>query len=79
MSVPLKESNMTGEPNHGPASGFCYSIEIKDSYLPPWIIASLCDYLDSGWSSYEARYYKIYAALAIKSGLISWLMLIFGN
>lgn len=69
MSVSLKESNMTGEPNQGSASGFCYSIEIRDSYLPPWIIANLCDYLKSGGSSYETSFVTEPTSTSLNVGL----------
>lgn len=55
VSVPL-EKKIAGELNHGSASGFCYSIEIKDSYLPPWIISSICNCLDSDENSYEISF-----------------------
>lgn len=54
VSVPL-EKKIPGELNQGSASGFCYSIEIKDSYLPPWIISSICNCLDSDENSYDIR------------------------
>lgn len=52
--VPL-EKKIPGELNQGSASGFCYSIEIKDSYLPPWIISSICNCLDSDETTYDIR------------------------
>ncbi|XP_017244417.1 uncharacterized protein LOC108216227 [Daucus carota subsp. sativus] len=55
VAVP-SEKKMPGELNQGAASGFCYSIEIKDSYLPPWIISSICDILDSEENSYESSF-----------------------
>ncbi|KAK3024428.1 hypothetical protein RJ639_044602 [Escallonia herrerae] len=53
---PSKESDTIGEPKQGSSPGFCFSIEIKDAYLPPWIICNACDALSSDGSSFEARY-----------------------
>ncbi|XP_074370732.1 uncharacterized protein LOC141711919 [Apium graveolens] len=55
VSVP-PEKKIPGELNQGSASGFCYSIEIKDSYLPPWIISSICNCLDSDENSYDISF-----------------------
>ncbi|KAK1404629.1 Protein downstream neighbor of Son [Heracleum sosnowskyi] len=55
VSVPL-EKKIPGELNQGLASGFCYSIEIKDSYLPPWIISSICNCLDSDENNYDISF-----------------------
>lgn len=47
----------TNKPNHGSASTSHYTIEIKDSYLPPWITSSVCDAIRSNNdTSFEARY-----------------------
>ncbi|XP_021776028.1 protein downstream neighbor of son homolog isoform X2 [Chenopodium quinoa] len=35
-------------------TGVCYSIEVKDAYLPPWIISSLCAVMGSEGRSFEA-------------------------
>ena len=39
-------------------SGFCSSVEIKDAYIPPWIISSICAVMGSEGKSFEARYGK---------------------
>ncbi|GMP98465.1 hypothetical protein CsSME_00046341 [Camellia sinensis var. sinensis] len=52
ISFPLKEFNMKDESS---SSGFCYSIEIKDAYLPPWVISSFCEAMCSEGMSFEAR------------------------
>lgn len=43
-----------GESIDGPKSGVCYSIEVKDPYLPPWIISAICSAMSSEGKSYEA-------------------------
>ena len=47
---------MQDEPHQGSSAGFFYSIEIKDAYLPPWVICSLCEAMSSQGISFEARY-----------------------
>jgi hypothetical protein len=42
------------------SAGLCYCIEIKDAYLPPWIICSIWEVLSSEGRSFEARYQKYY-------------------
>lgn len=37
------------------SAGLCSSVEIKDAYLPPWIICSLCAIMGSEGKSFEAR------------------------
>ena len=36
-------------------SGPCSSVEIKDAYIPPWIICSICAVVGSEGRSFEAR------------------------
>lgn len=45
-----------GEPMDGSTCGICYSIEIKDAYLPPWIVCSLCTAMCSDGMSFEASF-----------------------
>lgn len=57
IAFPDKESIMKeGEPQQGSSSGLCSSVEVKDAYLPPWVICSLCALLSSEGRSFEARY-----------------------
>lgn len=56
MPLPSKESSGSGESNLGHSPGICYSIEIKDRYLPPWIISNICYAVCSHGTSFEARY-----------------------
>lgn len=48
------------ETKKGSVSSVCYSIEIKDAYIPPWIISTVCDAMSSQGSSFEARYGKCF-------------------
>lgn len=59
--VPTSDKGSTvkdGESMDPLASGFCSSVEIKDAYLPPWIICSICAVMGSEGRSFEARYGK---------------------
>ncbi|PQM35824.1 uncharacterized protein Pyn_33507 [Prunus yedoensis var. nudiflora] len=38
------------------SAGLCSSVEIKDAYLPPWIICSLCAIMGSEGKSFEASF-----------------------
>ncbi|GAB2295778.1 hypothetical protein Dimus_029933 [Dionaea muscipula] len=40
----------------GSSGGICYSIEIKDVYITPWVIDSLCTAMGSEGRSYEASF-----------------------
>ncbi|XP_031129127.1 protein downstream neighbor of Son [Ipomoea triloba] len=56
MPLPSKESSGSGESNMGHSQGICYSIEIKDRYLPPWIISNTCYAVCSRGTSFEASF-----------------------
>ncbi|GMY14383.1 protein downstream neighbor of son homolog isoform X1 [Fagus crenata] len=45
-----------GECVQSSSGGLCYSIEIKDAYLPPWIICSICAVMGSEGRSFEASF-----------------------
>lgn len=40
------------------ARGICYSIEIKDTVLPPWIVCGICAAMSSDGRSFESTYVK---------------------
>ncbi|CAH9098910.1 unnamed protein product [Cuscuta epithymum] len=57
MSIPpSKNSARAGEPSPGHSPGICYSMEVKDRYLPPWIISSICYAVCSHGTSFEASF-----------------------
>jgi hypothetical protein len=58
IAAPSKGSSKDGESVKGSSAGLCYCIEIKDAYLPPWIMCSICDVMSSEGRSFEARYHK---------------------
>lgn len=55
MSFQLKDPNMDIEPN-GTSAGICNSVEIMDTYLPPWVISGICDVMRSKGGDFQARY-----------------------
>ncbi|CAL9053314.1 unnamed protein product [Musa banksii] len=38
------------------ARGICYSIEIKDTVLPPWIVCGICAAMSSDGRSFESTF-----------------------
>ncbi|OIW11398.1 hypothetical protein TanjilG_10716 [Lupinus angustifolius] len=44
------------EPAQGSPDGLCCSIEIKDAFLPPWIISGICALMGSEGRSFEASF-----------------------
>lgn len=65
VALPLKGSKMINEESGSIASGLFYSIEIKDAYIPPWIICSICATMGSQGRSFTARYDKVSLCLNI--------------
>ncbi|XP_059463104.1 uncharacterized protein LOC132191966 isoform X2 [Corylus avellana] len=49
-----KGSGKDGGSVKGSSAGLCYCIEIKDAYLPPWIICSIWEVMSSEGRSFEA-------------------------
>ncbi|GLT88392.1 hypothetical protein SLE2022_064190 [Rubroshorea leprosula] len=45
-----------GNSIQNPSTDVCYCIEIKDTYLPPWIISSVCAIMGSEGRSFEASF-----------------------
>ena len=54
----LKGSKMKDEAIESVSAGLSYSIEIKDAYIPPWIISSIWATMGSEGRSFEARHDK---------------------
>ncbi|KAK6944153.1 hypothetical protein RJ641_025255 [Dillenia turbinata] len=51
-----KGSNMKEGKLDEDLSAFCYSIEIKDAYLPPWIVSCMCAIMGFDGRSFEASF-----------------------
>ncbi|XP_076953734.1 uncharacterized protein LOC143627903 [Bidens hawaiensis] len=60
----------TIQPNHDSSSTSHYTIEIKDTYLPPWITSCVCDAIRSnGDSSFEASFVTEPISVGLNVGL----------
>ncbi|CAA0837787.1 Unknown protein [Striga hermonthica] len=55
LSSRLKDSNTDSEPKSS-GGGICYSVEIKDAYLPPWVISGICNAMRSNGGDFEASF-----------------------
>lgn len=68
MSVPSKDTIRAGEPSLRCSPGICYSIEIKDRYLPPWIISSICHTVCSHGTCFEASFVTEPSSIGLNVG-----------
>ncbi|XP_051152314.1 uncharacterized protein LOC127266192 [Andrographis paniculata] len=50
-------------------SGICYSVEIKDAYLPPWIISGICNAVCSKGSEFQASFATEPTSMGLNLGL----------
>ncbi|KAG0477092.1 hypothetical protein HPP92_013933 [Vanilla planifolia] len=50
------EADAKGEPLVSSAKPMCYSIEVKDTILPPWIICRLCAAMSSDGTTFESTF-----------------------
>ncbi|CAA0818777.1 Unknown protein [Striga hermonthica] len=55
LSSQLKDSNKDSEPKSSSA-GICYSVEIKDTYLPPWVISGICNAMKCNGGDFQASF-----------------------
>lgn len=54
-----------------PSCSICYSIEIRDAILPPWVICRICKVMGLDGRTFEARY-LVLAALVLSISSLSW-------
>ncbi|CAL0326692.1 unnamed protein product [Lupinus luteus] len=59
------------EPAQGSPDGLCCSIEIKDAFLPPWIISGICALMGSEGRSFEASFVTEPNSLGLNAALKS--------
>jgi hypothetical protein len=38
------------------SGNICYSMEIKDTILPPWVVSGICSAMSLGASNFDSRY-----------------------
>ncbi|OMO95037.1 Donson [Corchorus capsularis] len=51
------------------SNGLCYCLEIKDSYIPPWIISNICALMASEGRSFEASFTTELASVGLNTAL----------
>ncbi|XP_057778359.1 uncharacterized protein LOC130997117 [Salvia miltiorrhiza] len=69
MSSQQKDSNMYSEPMKSSSSGICYSIEIRDAYIPPWVISGVCDAMRSNGGDFQASFVTESTSIGLNVGL----------
>ncbi|KAK6131621.1 hypothetical protein DH2020_034635 [Rehmannia glutinosa] len=68
MSSQLKDSSMDSEPKSSSA-GICYSVEIRDAYLPPWVICGICDAMRSNGGDFQVSFVTESTSIGLNVGL----------
>ncbi|PIN20246.1 hypothetical protein CDL12_07067 [Handroanthus impetiginosus] len=68
VSSQLKDSNMDGEPRSS-AAGICYSVEIRDSCIPPWAICGICNAMRSNGGDFQASFVTESTSIGLNVGL----------
>ncbi|XVF07479.1 hypothetical protein REPUB_Repub06bG0142700 [Reevesia pubescens] len=51
------------------SAGLCYSVEIKDSHIPPWIICNICSLMASEGRSFEASFTTEHTSVGLNIAL----------
>ncbi|TYH21805.1 hypothetical protein ES288_A04G075500v1 [Gossypium darwinii] len=51
------------------SAGLCYSVEIKDSHIPPWIICKICALMASKGQSFEASFTTEHTSVGLNTAL----------
>lgn len=69
ISFSVNECNIEDACNTGSSAGFYNSIEIKDSYLPPWVISNVCQAMHSKGMSFEASFVTESTSTGLNVGL----------
>ncbi|XP_038977709.1 protein downstream neighbor of Son-like isoform X4 [Phoenix dactylifera] len=74
MVVPSSSASDTEDAEAIPglsAAGFCYSLEIKDTVIPPWIVSGLCSAMSSDFRSFESTFTNEPASVGLNAALDS--------
>ncbi|KAI3443343.1 hypothetical protein Pfo_000008 [Paulownia fortunei] len=69
LSSQLKDSNMDSEPERSSSAGICYSVEIRDAYLPPWVICGICNAMRSNGGDFQASFVTESRSIGLNVGL----------
>ncbi|KAL3628163.1 hypothetical protein CASFOL_027209 [Castilleja foliolosa] len=68
LSSKLKDSSMDSEPKISSA-GICYSVEVQDAYLPPWVISGICNVMRSNDGDFQVSFSTEPTAIGLNVGL----------
>ncbi|XP_075475192.1 uncharacterized protein LOC142505934 [Primulina tabacum] len=69
ISLQQKESDMNSAPYSDSLSGICYSIDIMDVYLPPWVICGICNAIRSNGVDFQASFVTKSTSIGLNIGL----------
>ncbi|XP_073284129.1 uncharacterized protein [Primulina huaijiensis] len=69
ISLQQKESDMNTAPYSDSLSGICYSIDITDVYLPPWVICGICNAIRSNGVDFQASFVTESTSIGLNIGL----------
>ncbi|XP_039068305.1 uncharacterized protein LOC120214486 [Hibiscus syriacus] len=58
-----------GHPMPISSAGLCFSVEIKDSHIPPWIISNICSLMASKGQSFEASFTTEHTSVGLNVAL----------
>ncbi|KAL1549247.1 protein downstream neighbor of Son-like [Salvia divinorum] len=65
----VKDYNMYSESMRSSSPGICYSIEIRDAYIPPWVISGVCNTMCSNGGDFQASFVTESTSIALNVGL----------
>ncbi|KAL3642771.1 hypothetical protein CASFOL_013586 [Castilleja foliolosa] len=68
LSSQLKDSSMDSEPKSS-SSGVCHIVEIKDAYLPPWVISGICNAMRSNGGDFQVSFSTEATSIGLNVGL----------
>ncbi|XP_073156923.1 uncharacterized protein [Henckelia pumila] len=69
ISLQQKESDMNSAPYSDSSSGICNSIDIRDVYLPPWVICGICNAMRSNGVDFQASFVTESTSIGLNIGL----------
>ncbi|KAL6559070.1 hypothetical protein OROHE_006439 [Orobanche hederae] len=68
MSSQLKDSYMDSDPKSSHA-GICYIVEVRDAYLPPWVVSGICDVMRSHGGDFQSSFSTESTSVGLNVGL----------
>ncbi|KAL6507801.1 hypothetical protein OROGR_023996 [Orobanche gracilis] len=64
----LKDSYMDSDPKSSYA-GICYIVEVRDAYLPPWVVSGICDVMRSHGGDFQSSFSTESTSVGLNVGL----------